>query len=226
MRHCLDTVMFFCAGRGTRMLELTQHQPKPMINVAGRPLIDHAVDAMGDIPRQFANLHYQPEILEKHLNLAGIEPIFETDLLETGGGLKHALPLLDRDAVFTMNTDAVWSGPAPAEFLRMHWNPDIMDGLLLLIPKANAVGHKGTGDFRRAADGALARGAGDVYTGLQVIKTKYVAEIEQSHFSLNMAWETLLTRRTLYGAIYSGHWCDVGYPEAIPLAESMLETHS
>lgn len=218
--------MFFCAGRGTRMLELTQHQPKPMINVAGLPLIDHAIDAMGDMPRQFANLHYLPEVLEKHLTLAGIEPIFETVLLETGGGLKHALPQLDRDTVFTMNTDAVWIGPAPAELLRASWNPKIMDGLMLLIPKANAIGHKGTGDFKRAGDGTLTRGAGDVYTGLQIIKTKFVEEIEQSHFSLNVAWERLLARGTLYGALYSGHWCDVGYPEAIPLAESMLETHS
>ena len=163
--------MFFCAGRGTRMLALTQHQPKPMIHVAGRPLIDHAIDAMDDMPRRFANLHYHPENLEKHLNLAGIEPIFETELLETGGGLKHALPQLDRDAVFTMNTDAVWSGPKPAKVLRKHWNPDMMDGLLLLIPKDNAIGHKGTGDFLRASDGTLARGAGDVYTGLQIIKT-------------------------------------------------------
>ncbi|MEM5477943.1 nucleotidyltransferase family protein [Pacificibacter sp. AS14] len=217
--------MFFCAGRGTRMLELTQHQPKPMITVAGRPLIDHAIEAMGDMPRRFANLHYHPEVLEKHLNLAGIDPIFETDLLETGGGLKHALPQLDRDAVFTMNTDAVWAGPKPAKFLRAHWNPDIMDALMLLIPKDNAVGHKRAGDFLRAPDGTLTRGTGDVYTGLQIIKTKYVSEIEQSHFSLNLAWETLLARGTLYGAVYSGHWCDLGHPEAIPLAESMLEHH-
>jgi MurNAc alpha-1-phosphate uridylyltransferase len=218
--------MFFCAGRGTRMLELTQHQPKPMINVAGHPLIDHAIDAMGAVPRQFANLHYQPDVLKSHLNLAGIEPIFEVDLLETGGGLKHALPQLDRDTVFTMNTDAVWAGPPPAEFLRAHWKPDIMDGLMLLIPKNNAIGHKGTGDFLRAPNGALTRGAGDVYTGLQIIKTKYVEEIAHSHFSLNLAWETLLTHGTLFGAVYSGHWCDVGYPEAIPIAESMLEHHS
>jgi MurNAc alpha-1-phosphate uridylyltransferase len=207
------------------MLELTQHQPKPMIKVAGRPLIDHAIDAMGGVERQFANLHYQPEVLEKHLTFAGIEPIFEPDLLETGGGLKHALPRLNRDTVFTMNTDAVWAGPTPAQTLSAHWSPDVMDGLMLLIPKHRAIGHKGTGDFMRATDGTLTRGTGDVYTGLQIIKTKYVEHIESSHFSLNVAWEALLSRGTLFGAVYTGHWCDVGYPEAIPLAESMLEQH-
>lgn len=217
--------MFFCAGRGTRMLALTQDKPKPMIKVAGRPLIDHAIDAMGGIERRFANLHYQPDALEKDLNSAGIGSIFEPDLLETGGGLKHALPQLDRDVVFTMNTDAVWSGPAPAQALTQYWDPDIMDGLMLLIPKDRAIGHKGKGDFIAAPDGSLTRGAGDVYTGLQIIKTKYVDDIEQSHFSLNVVWETLLSRGTLFGTVYTGHWCDVGYPEAIPLAEAMLERH-
>jgi MurNAc alpha-1-phosphate uridylyltransferase len=205
------------------MLALTEHLPKPMIQVAGQPLIDHAIDAMEGVHRQFANLHYQPEVLEKHLILAGIEPIFESGLLETGGGLKHALPQLDRDSVFTMNTDAVWAGSSPAQFLRDQWDPNIMDGLMLLIPKHRAIGHKGTGDFMRGTDGALTRGAGDVYTGLQIIKTQCVDHIEQSHFSLNVAWEALLTRGTLFGAVYTGHWCDVGYPDAIPLAESMLE---
>ncbi|MFT6424968.1 MAG: MurNAc alpha-1-phosphate uridylyltransferase [Celeribacter sp.] len=208
------------------MLEHTQHQPKPMINVAGRPLVDHAIDAMDGINRRFANTHYLPEKLENHLNNAGIEPIFEKDLLETGGGLKHALSRLNRDAVFTMNTDAVWTGPKPAEYLAAHWNPDIMDGLMLLIPKAQAIGHKGAGDFLCAQDGTLTRGPGDVYTGLQIIKTKYADQIEQTHFSLNLVWETLLSRETLFGAVYSGQWCDVGYPAAISLAESLLEQNS
>lgn len=217
--------MFFCAGRGTRMLALTQDKPKPMIEVAGRPLIDHAIDAMRGVERRFANLHYHPEALEKHLSSAGIGSIFESDLLETGGGLKHALPQLNRDTVFTMNTDAVWSGPSPAQVLAQHWDPDQMDGLMLLIPKDRAIAHKGTGDFISAPDDRLTRGAGDVYTGLQIIKTKYVGDIEQSHFSMNVAWETLLARGTLFGAEYTGRWCDVGYPEAIPLAETMLEHH-
>ena len=205
------------------MLAHTQHQPKPMITVAGRPLIDHAIDAMQGVNRRFANTHYLPDALEKHLNCAGIEPIFEEILLETGGGLKHALPRLKRDTVFTMNTDAVWLGPTPAAFLSEHWKPEIMDGLMLLIPKPQAIGHKGAGDFIPAQNGALSRGPGDVYTGLQIIKTKYVSQIDQTHFSLNLVWQTLLARGTLFGATYPGRWCDVGHPEAISLAESLLE---
>ena len=223
MRNSPDTVMFFCAGRGTRMRALTENQPKPMINVAGRPLVDHAIDAMDGVNRRFANLHYQPEKLEKHLSSAGIETVFEEDLLETGGGLKNALPVLDRDTVFTMNTDAVWKGPKPAQFLAQSWNPDRMDGLLLLIPKSHAIGHKGTGDFTSAPDGQIARGPGDVYSGLQILKTKYVEAITDSHFSLNVVWDDLLARGTLFGAVFPGQWCDVGHPDAILLAETLLK---
>jgi MurNAc alpha-1-phosphate uridylyltransferase len=215
--------MFFCAGRGTRMGTLTQHQPKPMVKVAGRPLIDHAMDAMEGVERRFANLHYLPNTLEKYLNLARFETIFEQDLLETGGGLKHALPRINRSEIFTMNTDSAWSGPKPAQWLAQHWQPDIMDGLLLLVPKDRALGHKGTGDFITHQDGTVVRGAGDIYCGLQIIKTQYIQQRPETHFSLNLVWEDLLARGTLFGAPYPGQWCDVGYPDAIPLAETMLE---
>jgi MurNAc alpha-1-phosphate uridylyltransferase len=215
--------MFFCAGRGTRMNALTKHNPKPMIKVSGRPLVDHALDAMEGVERRFANVHYLPEALEKHLSLAGLETIFEPILLETGGGLKHALPLINRDVVFTMNTDSVWRGPKPAQWLKQHWQPDIMDALLLLVPKERAIAHKGTGDFITQPDGTLMRGKGDVYCGLQIIKTHLIQKRPETHFSLNLVWEDLLARGTLFGAPYPGKWCDVGYPEAISFAETMLE---
>lgn len=215
--------MFFCAGKGTRMKALTQQVPKPMVRVNSVPLVDYALEAMSGVNRRFANTHYLPDILESHLRAANVEPIHEPELLETGGGLKHALPTISRDVLFTMNTDAVWKGPKPAELLVKQWDPTRMDGLMLLIPIDRAIGHKGQGDFLRDKTGLLHRGAGEVFTGLQIIKSKFVERVAETHFSMNVVWDDLLQRKTLFGAIYPGTWCDVGYPEAIELAETLLK---
>jgi MurNAc alpha-1-phosphate uridylyltransferase len=195
-----------------------------MISVVDRALVDHALEQMQGISRQFANVHYCPDALTEKLNLLGLETVFEEDLLETGGGLKSILPKIDRDCVFTMNTDAVWKGPLAASFLQQHWDPERMDGLLLTVPQSQAHAHKGSGDFYADGEGRLSRGAGDVYTGLQIIKTSCVASVPQHAFSMNIVWEALLERNTLHGVNYPGEWCDVGYPEAIPIAEQLLET--
>ena len=130
--------MLFAAGFGTRMGALTATQPKPMIPVAGRPLIDHALDHVWAYKPQkvVANLHYLPEALEKHLATANIALSLEApDILETGGGLRAALPLLGPAPVFTMNTDAIWRGPNPLAHLAQAWDPAYMDALLLCIPR-------------------------------------------------------------------------------------------
>jgi MurNAc alpha-1-phosphate uridylyltransferase len=193
-----------------------------MIEVAGAPLVDHAMAQMAGIERQFANTHYLPKVLENHLASKGVEAVFEENLLETGGGLKALLPALGRDCIFTMNTDAVWKGPKAAQWLLQHWNPDEMDGLMLTIPLARAHAQQGSGDFIADAKGRLTRGAGEVYSGLHLLKTRYVEEIDKAHFSLNVVWENLIQRGSLHGVSYPGHWCDVGYPEAIPIAEDLL----
>ena len=126
--------MLFAAGFGTRMGALTAERPKPLIAVAGKPLIDHALDLVEPLglARVVANLHYKPEPLIAHLSGRGILFSHETpDILETGGGLRHALPLLGRGPVFTMNTDAVWRGPNPLTLLAEAWNPDRMDAILI-----------------------------------------------------------------------------------------------
>lgn len=224
MRNHLDTVMLFCAGRGTRMAPLTDHRAKPMVEVSGRPLVDHALEQLDGIERRFANTHYMPEKLEAHLVSQGVETAFEPQLLEAGGGLKSMLPRLQRNCVFTMNTDAVWLGPQAGTLLSQHWKPDEMDALMLTIPISHAHAHKGKGDFIADAQGRLKRGSGDVYSGLQIIKTQFVADVSDVKFSLSLVWKTLLERETLFGVNYPGSWCDVGYPEAIPIAESLLET--
>ena len=220
--------MMFAAGFGTRMKHLTQDQPKPMVQVAGRPLIDHALDlAESIVPDHIVvNLHYKPEPLQRHLLGRDVRTIVETpDILETGGGLRNALPWLGKGPVFTMNTDAIWAGPNPLTLLLDAWDPSAMDALLIGIPVPQAVGHAGSGDFTMADDGRLTRGPGVIYGGVQIIKTTLLETIPQRAFSLNLLWDQMLEQQRIYGLAYPGHWCDVGHPEGITLAEDMLRTH-
>lgn len=218
--------MIFAAGFGTRMGDLTKNTPKPLIEVAGKPLIDHALgcaDAFG-AQRVVVNLHYKAEMIRSHLSGRDIVFSEETpDILETGGGLKKALPLLGDGPVFTMNSDAVWAGPNPLQQLAQAWDPDTMDALLLCVPPDLAVGHKGAGDFVMGADGRLTRGPGAVYSGLQIIKTQPVAQIPKQVFSLNEVWNVALEAGRLFGALYPGKWCDVGHPGGMTPAETLSE---
>jgi len=133
-----DTAMFFAAGHGTRMRELTRDRPKPMIPLGGVPLIDRALDwADGaGIQNRVVNVHYLGEMLADHLkNRPGLQISEEpAQALETGGGLKQALPLLGRDPVYTLNPDALWTGANPFTQLAAYWRPEDMDALLLLVP--------------------------------------------------------------------------------------------
>lgn len=220
-----DTVMFFAAGFGTRMGALTQDRPKPLIPVAGKPLLDHALDLAKDahIPRLVVNAHYHADQIKAAAAVRGLEVSHETpQVLDTGGGLKAAMPLLNRQEVFTMNTDAVWRGPNPFEVLQAAWQPEKMDALLLCVPLAQAVGRKGVGDFVLDGEGRLSRGPEVVYTGAQILKTDLVREVADDVFSLNLIWTALEQTGRLFGAQYRGQWCDVGHPEGIALAESMV----
>lgn len=217
--------MLFAAGFGTRMAELTRDRPKPLIEVAGRPLIDHTLDLVRDISpaRIVANTHYRAEQMDRHLRPLGVLLSPEQpDILETGGGLRAALPLLGRAPVYTMNTDAIWAGPNPLRLLQRHWQPDRMDGLLVCVPAASTVGHAGSGDFTLATDGHITRGPGWVYGGAQIIKTERLAEINTAAFSLNRLWDLMLRQHRLFALSYPGKWCDVGRPEGIGLAEDLL----
>ncbi|WP_306006470.1 nucleotidyltransferase family protein [Aquicoccus porphyridii] len=226
MRDHPDAIMLFAAGFGTRMGALTAEWPKPMIRVSGRPLIDHALSLVApmNLARVVANLHYRPEPLIEHLDGRDIAFSHETpDILDTGGGLRHALPHLGPGPVFTMNTDAVWRGPNPLSLLAGAWNPDEMDALLICVPRARAIGHAGEGDFLLDDTGRIARGPGHVYGGVQIIKTDLLHDIPDRVFSLNLLWDRMAGADRLFGLPYPGKWCDVGHPEGIALAERMLE---
>lgn len=225
MRDAPDTLMLFAAGKGTRMAPLTDRMPKPMIPVAGRPLIDHALDLAraGGARRIVVNTHHLGDQIAAHLAGSGIAISDESGaLLETGGGLKKALPLLGDGPVLTMNPDVVWSGPNPVAALRAAWDGARMDALLMLVPVARATGRIGDGDFSRDADGRITRGGDLVYTGVQILRTDRLAEIDDTAFSLNKLWTLLIADRRAFGIVHPGGWCDVGRPDGIPLAEAML----
>lgn len=217
-------ILLFAAGLGTRMGTLTADRPKPLIKVGGKALIDHALQIATEAQTgvKVVNLHYKGDMIRQYLH--GQDVVFsdESDLLrETGGGLRHALALLGSTTVITMNTDAVWRGSNPVRHLLEAWDPK-MEALLLVVEKHNAVGHPGKGDFLRDPEGRLQRGPGAIYTGLQIIRTDVMAEIAQTAFSMNVAWDIIAQRGGLYGSVYGGQWCDVGQPSSIPLAEAMI----
>ena len=217
--------MLFAAGFGTRMGELTRSRPKPLIPVAGRALLDHALDlaAGAGISRQVVNAHYLAEQVVAHLDGRGIPVAVETpEILDTGGGLRAAVPLLGPGPVFTLNTDAVWTGPNPLAALAAAWDGDRMDALLALVPLDRAVGRKGAGDFALDPEGRIARRGDLVYGGAQIIRPDRLAGIPDRAFSLNRLWDLMIEEGRAHGLIHQGGWCDVGYPQAIPLAEGLL----
>jgi len=223
-------LMIFAAGFGTRMGALTEAQPKPMIRVAGRPLIDHALEqavAAGADPI-VVNLHYLGDQLAAHLADRPVLFSWEREkILETGGGLRKALPLLGPGPVATLNSDAAWTGDNAITQLEAAWDETTMDALLLIAPPERTVGHTAPPAFSRDERGRLSRhsitgGAGYVYTGAQIIKTDMLAGIPDEVFSMWRLWEPMMAARRMYGVIHQGGWCDVGQPESIALAEQLL----
>ena len=220
-----DAIMLFAAGFGTRMGALTKDRPKPLIHVAGKPLIDHALTHVRDVnpARVVANLHFHADQMQAHLEPKDILLSHEQpEILETGGGLRAALPLLGTEPVFTMNTDAIWAGPNPLRLLRDVWNPAEMDALLMCIPIEQTIGHAGPGDFTADKDGRITRGPGLVYGGAQILKTDGLNAFSEKAFSLNLLWNRMHDQNRLFALEYPGRWCDVGRPEGIGLAEGLL----
>ncbi len=220
-----DAVMLFAAGFGTRMGALTAQTPKPLIKVGSTALIDHTlslVQALGPIKR-IANVHYLAEQMRTHLEPLGVQLSHESpDILETGGGLRHALPLLGDGPIYTSNTDAIWQGPNPFKLAREAWQRDKMDGLLICVAKENTLSHAGSGDFVVSEKGHITRGPGAIYGGVQIIKTDLLNTVSETQFSLNVIWDKMIASQRLFGLTYPGKWCDVGSAKGIKLAEGLL----
>jgi MurNAc alpha-1-phosphate uridylyltransferase len=232
------TAMVLAAGLGERMRPLTLRMPKPLVPLAGKPLIDHVLDKLAavGVTTAIVNVHYLPEQLEAHLaaRRGGPPETLVSDergvLLDTGGGVKKALPLLGHGPFFIHNADSVWSEgatPALARMLRL-WNPAEMDCLLLLAPAATSIGYAARGDFSMAPDGRLARRTeGEVvpfaFAGVSLCDERLFKDAPQGRFSLNLLWDKSLARGKLYGMRMDGRWMHVGTPEALAEAESLFE---
>ncbi|RGP35834.1 nucleotidyltransferase family protein [Pseudotabrizicola alkalilacus] len=226
MRHPFP-LMLFAAGFGTRMGALTAKQPKPLIKVADLPLIDHArrIAAQAGVTHQVVNLHYLGEQLADHLAGSGVALSWERDgILDTGGGLKAALPLLGNGPVLTLNTDAVWTGPNPLTRLMEAWDGARMDQLFLLLPAAQARSATGRSDFVMDDQGRVdwAKGRdGYLYLGAQIIHPRLLTGTDQA-FSLHGPWTQAMAAGRAYGIVHRGDWCDVGHPGGIAEAEALL----
>lgn len=224
--------MVLAAGKGLRMRPLTEHTPKPLIPVAGRCMLDRAFDRLDDagVVHRVVNVHWLGERIAAHLaNHAGVLLSHEDVLLETGGGVARALPLLGASAFFVCNADIIWlDGTAPAlSRLAAAWNDVHMDALLLLQPVAKAFGYEGRGDFARLDDGRLRRrareeGAPLVFTGVQILHPRLFEDAPRGPFSLNILYDRAEAAGRLYGLIHDGAWLHIGTPATLAEAEAWL----
>lgn len=218
-------LMIFAAGLGTRMRPLTDMRPKPLIEVGGTTLLDRALALGRDAGAApvVVNTHYLGAQIRRQLT--GQDVLISSEagsLLDTGGGLRKALPLLGAGPVMTLNPDVVWTGPNPLAALAAAWDDARMDALLALVPLDRATARKGAGDFTLDPEGRIARQGDLVYGGAQIIRPDLLAAIPERAFSLNRLWDQMIAEGRAFGMIHPGGWCDVGYPEAIPLAEALL----
>jgi MurNAc alpha-1-phosphate uridylyltransferase len=237
MSHTLasDTAMVLAAGLGKRMRPLTATQPKPLVRVAGKPLIDHALDQLdlAGVAKAVVNVHYLPDAIEGHLAARKIGPVTTISderalLLETGGGMVHAAARLP-DPFFALNSDNIWlDGPRNAfAELSSAWDPERMDALLLLVPHARALNYKGKGDFRLDGLGRVSRRhsgriAPFIYSGIQLVSHRLLRDAPQGAFSTNVLWNRAIEDGRLYGISHTGVWFEVGEPAAIRATEDWL----
>jgi MurNAc alpha-1-phosphate uridylyltransferase len=242
----IDTAMVLAAGLGERMRPLTEQRPKPLVTLAGRALVDHVLDrlAAAGITRAVVNLHYLADQLETHLAArAGRPPhIVLSDerarLLDTGGGVVAALPLLAGDNFVIANSDTVWLEADEGADPRGHtiarlvqaFDAERMDCLLLLAPSEGSLGYGGQGDFDLAAEGRLsARREGDraqhVFAGVSIAHRRLFRGATAEPFSLARLWHRALAEGRAFGLEQRGRWMHVGDPGALAEAEAVLAGH-
>ncbi len=232
-----DTAMVMAAGLGKRMRPLTATRPKPLVEVAGKALIDHVLDRLrsAGVGKIVVNVHYLADALEAHLKARAKDFDVQISderglLLETGGGMIRAEPMIAADPFLVINSDNYWvDGPSDAlRLLASLWREDDMDALLLLVPQPRAGNHHGQGDFHMKADGRLARRgrskvAPFVFTGIQLVSKRLLRDAPDGPFSTNILWDRAIAEGRCFGAVHQGLWFDVGNPAAIKATERALE---
>jgi MurNAc alpha-1-phosphate uridylyltransferase len=231
------TAMIMAAGLGKRMRPLTATRPKPLIEVGGKALLDHVLEKLraAGVRKVVVNVHYLADALEAHLSSRahGLDVVISDErqlLLETGGGLIKAEPLIDCDPFLALNSDNLWvDGPADTlKLLASHWDDARMDVLLLLVPLARALNHGGIGDFHMGRTGRLRRRdrshvAPFVFTGIQMVSKRLLRDAPHGPFSTNILWDRAIEEGRCFGAVHQGLWFDVGTPKSIQLTEAALK---
>lgn len=232
--HAIHTAMVMAAGHGTRMRPLTNDRSKAMVEVGGKPLIDHMLGRLeaAGIKCAVVNVHAFADHLEDHLKTADYDlDIIISDeretLLETGGGLVKALPLLGDDPILICNIDAIWKEHSPViPALLAAWDAEEMDDLMLLAPVTDCLGFSGRGDFNMDRSGRISRRTGPTadwaYAGVQIFKPELANGWPEARFSRAEIWKESLSKGRMYGLPIPGYWMHVGDPEAKDAAETVL----
>ena len=231
------TAMIMAAGLGKRMRPLTATRPKPLIEVAGKALLDHVLERLrsSGVQKVVVNVHYLADAVEAHMESRphGLDYAISDEralLLETGGGLIKARDLIDSDPFLAVNSDNFWvDGPADTlKLLASHWDDSKMDALLLLVPLARAQNHRGQGDFHMDRESRVRRRekghvAPFVFTGIQMMSKRLLTDAPDGPFSTNILWDRAIEEGRCFGAVHQGLWFDVGTPKSIKLTEAALE---
>ena len=234
----IEDAMVLAAGLGTRLRPVTDTMPKPLVPIAGKPMIDYGLDALAaaGIRRAVVNVHHFADQMKAHLAGRATPQIVlsdETDrLMNSGGGLARGLKLLGRDPVLVMNADLFWIGETPGrktnlQRLAESFDPDAMDILMLCVKLEDTTGHNGKKDFSLDAEGRLTRytegnGTPVVYAGALALMPALLDDAPDDAFNLNIYFDRAIERGRLHGVMLEGHWITVGTPEAIGAAEAVI----
>jgi MurNAc alpha-1-phosphate uridylyltransferase len=227
--------MILAAGLGKRMRPLTNTIPKPLVSVAGKSMLERTFEHIesAGIPKVVVNSHYLAPLINDFLKNNYPETLvsYEEVLLETGGGIKKALPLIGEEPFFTLNGDSIWTGANSLSAMKKMWMPEKMEALLLLIPRAKAYGYTGKGDFFMSEDGRLMRPKKDqeapyVYIGVQLTHPVLFEGAPEGSFSLNILWNKALQQDRLYGYVHQGEWFHISTPEDLSAFEPIVSMMS
>jgi MurNAc alpha-1-phosphate uridylyltransferase len=225
--------MILAAGLGLRMRPITEHLPKPLIPVGGRTMLDRVLDHLDEagVSRRVVNVHWLAPLMREALaDRPGISISDETaQLLETGGGVTKALPLLGHEPFFVCNADILWrNGTKPAlKRLAAAWDSEKMDALLLMQPTATAFGYEGRGDFFLDPTGLARRRVEKeitpyLFAGVQILHPRLFDAVPSGPFSLNLLYDQAQAAGRLYGVVHDGEWYHIGTPDALAQAEALL----
>jgi MurNAc alpha-1-phosphate uridylyltransferase len=230
------SAMVLAAGLGERMRPLTERLPKPLVPVAGKPLIDHVLDRLADagVERAVVNVHYFADLIERHLAGRTRPKIVISDerqlLLGTGGGVVKALPALGAGPFLHVNSDSIWIDGVKPNLARLieAFDPERMNALLLLAPLATSIGYSGRGDFMMGTDGRLQRRgereiAPFIYAGAAILRPELFKDAPSGPFPLMLLADRAADEGRLHGMRLEGVWMHVGTPEAVAEAEAAIK---